>query len=120
MGESYITCREEKGSINISEEVISGLVRSTISEVEGVSGLANAAGAEIAEFIGLKQLSRGVKVQFADETIVTDAVIIVKYGCNILEVARRVQSEVVSMLQSTTGIDKVEVNIHVSGVAFDK
>ena len=64
MGENYITCREEKGSINISEDVIISMVRSVLSEVEGVAGLSNTAGAELAELIGLKSVSKGVKVQF--------------------------------------------------------
>ena len=58
MGENYITCREENGSINISEEVISGMVRAAVAEVEGVAGLSNTAGAEIAELIGIKTLTR--------------------------------------------------------------
>ena len=66
MGENYITCREEKGSINISEDVIISMVRSVLSEVEGVAGLSNTAGAELAELIGLKSVSKGVKVQFED------------------------------------------------------
>ena len=66
MGENYITCREENGSINISEDVITSLVRSAISEVDGVAGLSNTAGAEFAELLGLKTVSRGVKVQFVD------------------------------------------------------
>ena len=51
MGENYITCQAEIGSINISEEVISSIVRSAIAEVEGVAGLSNTAGSEIAELI---------------------------------------------------------------------
>ena len=39
MNDNYITCQEENGSINISEEVISSMVRTAISEVEGVAGL---------------------------------------------------------------------------------
>ena len=80
MGENYITCQAEKGSINISEEVISSVVRSAISEIEGVAGLSNTAGAEIAELIGLKTLSKGVKVQFVEEKIVVDVIITVEYG----------------------------------------
>ena len=49
MGDNYITCREENGSINISEEVISSIVRAAVVEVEGVAGLSNTAGGEIAE-----------------------------------------------------------------------
>ena len=39
MGDNYICCQAEKGSINISEEVITGVVKSAVSEVEGVAGL---------------------------------------------------------------------------------
>ena len=70
MSENYITCQAEKGSINISEEVITSVVKSAISEIEGVAGLSNTAGAEIAELIGIKTLTRGVKVQFIDERMV--------------------------------------------------
>ena len=38
MGDNYITCCEDKGSINISEDVITSMVREAIAEVEGVGG----------------------------------------------------------------------------------
>ncbi len=120
MGENYITCREENGSINISEEVISSLVRAAIAEVEGVAGLSNTAGAEIAELMGIKTVSRGVKVQIVDDTVKVDTIINVSYGCNIVQVAQNVQNKVMNLVQSTTGIDRAEVNVHVSGVTFDK
>ena len=75
MSDNYITCQEENGSINISEEVISSMVRTAISEVEGVAGLANTAGAELAELIGLKTVSRGVKIQVVEKHLVVDAFI---------------------------------------------
>lgn len=120
MGENYITCQAEIGSINISEEVISSIVRSAIAEVEGVAGLSNTAGSEIAELIGLKSLGRGIKVQFVEEKIVVDLIITVSYGSNIVNVAKQVQEKVMNTVQSTTGIEQAEVNVHVSGIAFDK
>ena len=120
MGENYITCQAETGSINISEEVIASVVRSAISEIEGVAGLSNTAGAEIAELIGLKTVSKGVKVQFVEEKIVVDVIITVVYGCNIVKVAQSVQDKVMSLVQASTGIEQAEVNVHVSGISFDK
>lgn len=120
MGENYITCREENGSINISEDVISSMVRTAVTEVEGVAGLSNTAGAEIAELIGIKSLTKGVKVQFVDDKIVVDAIITVAYGSNIVNVARNVQDKVMTAVQAATGIEKAEVNVHVSGIAFEK
>ena len=120
MADNYITCHEENGSINISEDVISSVVRASIAEVEGVAGLSNTAGAELAEFIGIKSLNRGVKVQFADEKIVVDAILTVAYGSNVIAVAKAVQEKVKSVVQFTTGMEKTEVNVHVAGIAFDK
>lgn len=120
MTENYITCPGEKGNINISEDVIVSMVRNTIAEVEGVAGLANTAGAELAELLGIKTLPKGVTVRFVDDTVVVDAVILVKYGCNIVNVAKKVQDNVTESVQAVTGIEKSEVNVHVSGVAFDK
>ena len=58
MAENYITCQEANGSINISEDVISTMVRAAVLDVEGVAGLSNTAGAEIAEraFKALRKL----------------------------------------------------------------
>ena len=120
MGETYITCQEEKGSINISEEVISSMVRSAVSEVDGVAGLSNTAGAEIAELIGIKTITKGVKVQIIEDKVIVDTIITVQYGSKIVEVARNVQEKVLNVIQSTTGLEKAEVNVHVSGIAFDK
>ncbi len=120
MGENYITCREANGSINISEEVISTLVRAAVTQVEGVAGLSVTSGAELVELIGIKSLSKGVKVQFDEGKVSVDAIITVMYGYNIVDVAKTVQEEVLSVVLSATGMDKAEVNVHVSGVAFDK
>ena len=120
MGENYICCQAEKGSINISEEVITGVVKTAVEEVEGVAGLSYTAGAEIAELIGLKTVNKGVKVQFVDEKIIIDVIINVVYGCNIVQIAREVQERVMSLVQASTGIEHAEVNVHVSGISFDK
>ena len=110
MGENYITCREANGSINISEDVIAGMV----------AGLSNTAGAEIAELIGIKTLTKGVKVQFAEDKIIVDTIITVSYGSSVMKVARTVQEKVMAAVQATTGLDQVEVNVHVTGIAFEK
>lgn len=120
MAENYISCKDTNGSINISEEVISTMVRTAVTEVEGVAAISNNAGAELAELIGAKILPKGVRVQIVDDTVKVDAVILVRYGCNIVNVAKDVQTSVREIVNSVTGMDKSEVNVHVSGIAFDK
>ena len=75
---------------------------------------------ELAELIGLKTVSRGVKIQFVDNQIVVDAIITVCYGCNIVKVAQSVQEKVMNVISSTTGFEHSQVNVHVSGISFEK
>ena len=115
----YISTQDEKGSINISDDVIAVVVGAAIAEVDGVAGLASTAGGELADLFGKKSSSRGVKIQFEDGRIVVDALIMVRYGYAIATVAKKVQTAVCGALESMTGYPPV-VNVHVSGVAFDK
>jgi uncharacterized alkaline shock family protein YloU len=119
MNDSYVTIFDENGSINISEDVISVVVSSALKEVDGAAGLAHTVGGELAELLGRKNISKGVRVQFVDNHIVVDVIILVRFGCNIASVAQKVQSSVASSVEAMTGQSSV-VNVHVSGVAFDK
>ena len=40
MGENYISCQLENGSIKISEDVVNSMVKTAVAEVEGVWCLA--------------------------------------------------------------------------------
>ena len=114
----YISKPMEKGSINISDDVVAAIVRPAVLETEGVAELTAAAGAGIAEYIGLTVNSRGIRVRFDNEKICVDVIITVKFGSNIVDVASKAQSAAVTALQNMTGFETVEVNIHVAGIAF--
>ena len=117
MTDSYISRKMDKGTINISEDVVATLVRSAVTETEGVADLASAVGYEDAE-TGSKRNIKGVKVRFRDDAICADAVITVRYGGNILDVARKVQTNALSAIQTSTGFEDASVNVHVAGVEF--
>ena len=61
MPENYITCQDEKGSINISEDVVAAMVRAAITEVDGVAGVATSTGTELAELLGVDRRPRASK-----------------------------------------------------------
>lgn len=120
MGENYITCQGEHGSINISEDVLVSMVRAAVSEIDGVAALSNNAGAELAELLGIKSTGKGLKVQIQDGKMTVDVIIMVRYGSNVVGVAQQVQDAVTAAVESMTGMGTPVVNVHVSGVAFDK
>ena len=119
MGENYITCKDEKGSINISEDVLVSMVRAAVNEIDGVASLVNNAGAELAELLGIKSPGKGVKVQINDGVITVDVIIMVRYGYGVTVVAKKVQDQVAVSVEDMTGL-KTVVNVHITGIAFDK
>ena len=120
MPENYITAQDEKGTINISEDVVLTMVKSAIAEVDGVAGLATTAGKELADLLGIKSATKGIKVQIVDGVLNIDTIITVRYGCNTVAVAEAVQNAVAAAVKDMTGMGKPVVNVHISGVAFEK
>lgn len=104
--------------IRISEEVVKIVAGIAASEVDGVAGMSGGFVGGIAEILGRRNLSRGVKVQVGEKECVLDISLIVDYGVSIPGVAERVQENVKQAVESMTGLRVVEVNIHVQGVSF--
>lgn len=117
MADNYITTVTENGKVCISEDVIAVMVRAAIMEVEGVSDLANTVGTDILEFIGVRTLSKGVKIVMDGDNLTADVLIMVDFGRVVTEVAENVQTAVTNALEAMTGITPT-VNVHVSGVSF--
>jgi len=107
-----------KGSIKITDEVVSIIAGVAATEVEGVAGMSGGIAGGIAEMLGRKNLSKGVKVQVGEKEVAVDLYIIVNYGVRIPEVAWKVQENVKKAIENMTGLSVVEVNIHVQGVNF--
>jgi uncharacterized alkaline shock family protein YloU len=115
----YYINREESGSINISEDVLASISALAAVEVEGVTGLNAPTGVDLAELLGKKNLTKGVKIQIVGQTVVIDLFINIKYGYKIPEVSGKLQNAVVSAVESMTGLSVEAVNVHVSGVTFE-
>ncbi len=117
----YVSKIEEKGSVNISEEVIAIIASTAASETEGVAGFSTTLGKEISElFGGKKNTSRGTKISIEDDTVTVDTYILIKYGYSISDTAKAVQEAVSGAVESMTGLKTAAVNVHVCGVSFSK
>ena len=117
MGDVYISRPMEKGSLNISEEAVASIVKNAVAECGNDLQLATAAGADIADLIGIRSTMKGIKVRFEESKVLADVIITVKYGGNIVAAAAKVQEAVNAAVQNMTGFDAV-VNVHVAGVTF--
>ena len=117
-GKEYVSRSDELGNIHISEEVLAVIAAAAALEVEGVGGLAANLGTDLAELLGKKTLSRGIRLEVAEENVTVDVKILVKYGHTIPEVGRAVQEAVMSSIEATSGLTVEAVNVNVGGVIF--
>ena len=108
----------ELGTIRIADEVVSIIAGLAATEVEGVAGMSGGIAGGIAEILGRKNFSKGVKVEVGEKEAAIDLYIIVKYGVRIPDIALNVQEAVKTAIDNMTGLSTVEVNVHVQGVGF--
>lgn len=111
---------ETTGAVHISEEVVASVASLAACEVDGVSSLIAAGGVQISDLTGKRNLAKGVKLSITDETVTVDVHIMVKYGCNVCNVAQKVQDNVKSTLESMTGMAVDAVNVHIGGISLKK
>ncbi len=115
----YYTNRGDSGSINISEDVLASISALAAGEVKGIAGLYAPAGVDLAEILGKKNLSKGVKIQIAGRNVTIDMFVNIIYGYKIPEVAAALQNSVISAVESMTGLAVDAVNVHVGGIVFE-
>ena len=117
----YFTQEMENGSIQISEDVVASVTGMAVLEVEGVCGLSSTIGTDIAEMLGMKTLSKGVRLSSTESgALRIDCDVVAKFGQNIFELAKNVQENVKSSVESVTGLRVAEVNVTVCGIALPK
>ncbi|TCS79289.1 Asp23/Gls24 family envelope stress response protein [Pectinatus cerevisiiphilus] len=106
------------GVIRIADEVVSIIAGLAATEIEGVDGMSGGLVGGIAEMLGRKNFSKGVKVEVGEQEAAVDLYLIVKYGVRIPDLALLVQENVKKAVETMTGLHVVEVNIHVQGVGL--
>lgn len=111
---------DEQGAVKISDEVVAIIAGIAATEVAGVAGMSGGIAGGIAEMLGRKNLSKGVKVEVGEKEAAIDLFIIVEFGCRIPDVAWEIQERVKKSVESMTGLNVIEVNIHVQGVNMEK
>jgi uncharacterized alkaline shock family protein YloU len=115
----YVTQLQGQNNVHISEEAICTVAAVAAVEVDGVAGLSNM-GNDIAGIAAKKNLSKGVRLRSEEGSLVIDLSLLVKFGTNIQTVAAAVQSSVMTSVESVVGLPVGCVNVHVSGISFEK
>lgn len=108
----YIVRPDEKGTINISEEVIAAIAVSAAMEVDGVGEAVSSGSSR------KKNAVKGVKLTVGEDCVAVDLQLMVNYGQPIPTVAQNVQEAVTAAIESMTELHVVQVNVRINGITF--
>ena len=104
------------GEVKIADEVVAMIAGLAATEVEGVDSMAGNITNELVGKLGMKNLSKGVKVEVSEEHVSVDLSLNMKYGYSLPAVSEKVQERVRTAIETMTGLTVLEVNIKIAGV----
>lgn len=108
------------GDIQIADEVIAIIAGLAATEVEGVAKMYGNITNELVSKLGMKNLSKGVKVLVTPEDVKVDLSIELKYGYSVIDVSSKVQEKVKQAIETMTGLKVSMVRVRIAGVAIEK
>lgn len=108
------------GEVQIADEVVAIIAALATTEVDGVAKMFGNVPNELVSKLGMKNLSKGVKVSITPEFVRIDLSIELKYGYSIPDVSVVVQGRVKNAIENMTGLTVDEVNVRIAGVALEK
>ena len=111
--------KKQIGEVRIADEVIAIIAGLAATEVEGVASMAGNITNELVGRLGMKNLSKGVRVEVTEDRVSVDLSLNIRYGCSIPQVSGQVQEKVIFAIENMTGLTVLDVNIRIAGVAME-
>ena len=122
MSEDSLTSNRSLGAVNIAPSAVATVAGIAAMQCFGVVGMASRTIQDgISELLaGKDNLTKGIEVIVADDSIAVDLYIIVEYGVRIKEVAHNVIENVKYAIETQLGLSISKVNVIVQGVRTNK
>ena len=112
--------QEMIGEVKIADEVVAIIAGLAATEVDGVDSMAGNITNELVGKLGMKNLSKGIKVDVLDNVVKVDVALNIRFGYGIPDVSLKVQERVKSAIENMTGLEVGNINIRIAGVDLEK
>ncbi|NLA05373.1 MAG: Asp23/Gls24 family envelope stress response protein [Firmicutes bacterium] len=109
-----------RDQIRISPEVISVIAGIAVQEVAGVAGMSGGIVDGIAQRLGRKDFSKGIKVTLEEENVLLDLNVVIDYGAPLMETAETLKQKVRATVEEVTGLTVAAINVNVTAVNMPK
>lgn len=117
---TYVLKEDESlGAVQIADDVVAMIASLAATEVDGVSALVGNITNDLMTKVGMKKLTKGVKVEVLDGCVTVDLAITIEYGHNIPQTSQAVQNKVKTAIENMTGLEVSDVNIRIAGVQMN-
>ena len=107
------------GEVHIADEVIATIIGLATTEVEGVAAMAGNITNELISKVGIKNLSKGVKLDRADGSFKVELSIVIKFGYSIPKVTAAIQEKVRATVDTMTGLSIDEISIKIASLEME-
>lgn len=104
------------GEVRIADEVVAIIAGLAATEVEGVASMAGNITNELVSKLGMKNLSKGVRVEVGEDSVLVDVSLNIAYGYSIPKVSATVQEKIKTAIETMTGLEVEGVNIRIATV----
>jgi len=104
------------GAVQIADDVVAIIAGLAATEVDGVDSMAGNIPHELISKLGMKKLSKGVKVEVLDSCVNVEVALNIAYGYNIPDVSKKVQIKVREAIENMTGLTVEDVDVRIAGV----
>jgi len=110
------------GSVSFATGVVETIAGLAAQEVEGVSSMASVSTgfADMFSRKSSRNFTKGVRVDIDGNMVAVDVTIIVEYGSPVPDVARNIQENIKKAIETMSGLDVRNVDVHVQGVSFER
>ena len=116
--QDYVVDKKGIGEVKIASDVVAAIASLAANEVDGVHSMAGNLTNGLIGKLGMRNLSKGVKVVMEESDVRVDMALNIKYGYSIPKVSKQVQEKVEQQIENMTGLMVTEVNIRVAGVSL--
>jgi uncharacterized alkaline shock family protein YloU len=118
---SYVLANDERfGEVKIANDVVAMIASLAATEVEGVSAMSGNITNELMSKVGMKSLTKGVKVEVLGSNALVDLSVTLEYGYNIPQTSQKVQEKVKIAIENMTGLEVSSVNVRIAGINMVK
>ena len=99
------------GTVQIADEVVAIIAGLAATEVDGVASMGGNITNELVGKLGMKSLSKGVKVEVLEGVVSVRLALNIKYGYSIPDTSQKMQEKVKAAIENMTGLEVADVNV---------